>query len=88
MSKDSPSHRTEPAACSPHATALPENNSANDDFVTTEQSAADLKLSPKTLEGWRVRGDGPPYFKFGRSVRYRRSLNAAWAAERQRKSTA
>lgn len=28
-------------------------------------------LSTKTLDRWRNTGDGPPYLKFGRTVRYR-----------------
>lgn len=28
-------------------------------------------LSTKTLDRWRNTGDGPPYLKFGRAVRYR-----------------
>jgi len=35
----------------------------------------------------RVFGDGPPFLKIGRSVRYRPSDLDAWAATRLRKST-
>ena len=29
-----------------------------------------LGLSERTLQDWRVRGCGPPYYQFGRSIRY------------------
>ncbi len=38
--------------------------------LTTVEAAKWLGLSPRTLEKWRVTGQGPRYRKFGRSVRY------------------
>jgi hypothetical protein len=46
-----------------------------------------LGLSPRTLESLRLRGDGPPYLKIGRSVRYQRAVGLAWAAGKTRHST-
>ena len=46
-----------------------------------------LGLSVRTLEGLRLRGGGPPYVKFGRSVRYGRRDGLAWAAGKLRRST-
>lgn len=41
-------------------------------LLTTPQAAEYLGgLKPNTLEGWRVRGEGVPYRKIGRLVRYR-----------------
>ena len=40
------------------------------ELIDEEQAAAILKLSPRTLQAWRVRGCGPKYVKVGRSVRY------------------
>ncbi len=37
-------------------------------------------IAPSTLNKRRVLGGGPPYRKFGRSVRYRPSKALAWAA--------
>ncbi|MFA6312518.1 MAG: helix-turn-helix domain-containing protein [Sterolibacterium sp.] len=40
-------------------------------LVTTSQAAEYLGgLKPNTLEGWRIRGEGPRYRKIGRLVRY------------------
>lgn len=37
-----------------------------------EKQAADiLGLSPRTLQGWRLRGQGPQFVKIGRLTRYR-----------------
>lgn len=46
-----------------------------------------LSLSSKTLQGWRLRGEGPPFKKFGRSVRYAVPAVEAWIAARERSST-
>ena len=40
------------------------------ELIDEEQAAAILKLSPRTLQAWRVRGCGPKFVKVGRSVRY------------------
>ena len=37
---------------------------------TEQQAAALLKISVKTLQGWRSRGGGPRFIKLGRCVRY------------------
>lgn len=44
-------------------------------------------VSPKTLEAWRVRGNGPAFCKAGRRVLYRRSDLDAWVAATARRST-
>jgi hypothetical protein len=39
----------------------------------SEQEAADAAdKSVRTLRAWRQRGEGPPYVRFGRTVRYRK----------------
>jgi Helix-turn-helix domain len=40
-------------------------------LLETADVAVELGLSPRTLEGWRRRGEGPPYLKVGRLVKYR-----------------
>jgi predicted DNA-binding transcriptional regulator AlpA len=40
-------------------------------LLETRDAAEELGLSPRTLEGWRRRREGPPYLKFGRRVKYR-----------------
>lgn len=45
-------------------------------------------LSTKTLERWRVTGQGPTYRKFGRRVLYTIEDLDHWAASQARRSTA
>ena len=39
-------------------------------FVTTEEAARFLALSPHSLECYRAKGTGPAFYKFGKAVRY------------------
>ena len=52
-------------------------------FVDTEAAARYLALSPHSLECYRSRGGGPPFYKFGKFVRYAVGDLEAWAAERR-----
>ena len=56
-------------------------------YMGTRELAAFLGLSPRTLDRYRVSGDGPPFHKFGNRVRYLRTDVEAWAAERRYSST-
>lgn len=57
-------------------------------MLDTREAAARLHLSPRTLEGLRVRGEGPPFIKLGaRSVRYAKGDLEEWIASRRRRST-
>jgi hypothetical protein len=52
------------------------------------KDAADfLHLSTSWLAKARMSGDGPPYAKFGRSVRYSEDALALWMKSRLRLST-
>ena len=53
-------------------------------YLNTREAALRLDLSPRTLDRYRVTGDGPVFFRFGRLVRYRGEDLAAWAAGRRR----
>ncbi len=44
-------------------------------------------LNPRTLEAWRLRGQGPKYIKFGRLVRYPLAEVEKFERERMRAST-
>lgn len=44
-------------------------------------------LSIRTLESLRLRGDGPPFIKLGRAVRYRRADVLGWLSGNLRRST-
>ena len=56
-------------------------------LLTTNDAAHRLRLSASWLAKARMRGDGPPYVKLGRSVRYGESALAKWAWSRTRFST-
>lgn len=56
-------------------------------LLTEDQQAKRWGISPKTLANQRWRGDGPPFIKLGRLVRYDPELTDAWLAERVRTST-
>ena len=55
--------------------------------LDTDGAAARIGLSAKTLTNKRVAGDGPPFVKMGRSVRYRVADLDAWMAARVINST-
>lgn len=57
-------------------------------LLTTAEAVERLGLSPRTVEMWRITGDGPRYRKLGRrAVRYAESELAAFAAANTRDST-
>ncbi len=57
-------------------------------FVDTEAAARYLALSPHSIECYRSLGGGPPFYKFGKFVRYTMSDLEAWAAECRHERTA
>lgn len=57
-------------------------------FVDTEAAARYLALSPHSLECYRSLGGGPPFYKFGKYVRYSVADLEAWTAERRCERTA
>lgn len=53
--------------------------SLDPDFLMNENQAAELLgLSVRTLQNWRLRGDGPVYVKIGKAVRYKRRDVSEW----------
>ena len=57
------------------------------DLMTTEETAALLRLQKQTLEAWRLRGVGPVFLTLGRRVLYRRETLEKFMAESERRST-
>ena len=56
--------------------------------MLTETGVADLLCqSVRTIQKWRVTGDGPGFYKFGRSVRYLSSEVLAWREARRKAHT-
>ena len=56
-------------------------------YLSTRQAAEYLGLSTRTLDRYRVSGDGPVFHRFGGRVRYLRDDLDVWAASRRRRST-
>jgi excisionase family DNA binding protein len=49
-------------------------------FVTTEELAAFLGVTPNCVYKWRLEGRGPAYLKVSSRVRYARDDVQAWLA--------
>jgi excisionase family DNA binding protein len=49
-----------------------------DRLMTLTELAEMLGIPVNTLYGWRCRGEGPPGYRIGRYVRYRRSAVETW----------
>jgi predicted site-specific integrase-resolvase len=59
------------------------------DRLIDEREAADiLGVKPQTLSLWRLRGQGPAFYKVGRRVRYRTPELAAYLESRRCRNTA
>ena len=56
-------------------------------LLTTEEAARYLRLSRRTLERYRVTGEGPEYFKVGRLVSYEIAKLDEWLERKRRRST-
>lgn len=46
-----------------------------------------LGVDPKTLQNWRCRGNGPPFVRVGRLVRYEPESIQQWIESQRRTST-
>lgn len=70
-----------PAAAALATTAQPQR------YLTNDEAADYLRLSPRTLEKQRVIGGGPKFRKFGRRVMYAVADLDTWANERSYEAT-
>ncbi len=52
-----------------------------------DQLAAREQVSVRTAQRWRTTGEGPPYIKAGKAVRYRLQDVKEWEETRVRQST-
>ena len=59
----------------------------SDVLLEPNEAAAFLKVSLSWLAKARMRGDGPPYIRIGRSIRYTEAALMQWMKSRQRTST-
>jgi hypothetical protein len=78
-----------PAPVRPYAaqTAAPQPVAQPARYLTNDEAAEYLRLSPRTLEKQRVIGDGPRFRKFGRRVMYAMADLDAWADARSFEAT-
>jgi hypothetical protein len=56
-------------------------------LLMPNETASRLKVSLSWLAKARMRGDGPPYVKIGRSIRYTETALIQWMKARRRLST-
>jgi excisionase family DNA binding protein len=56
-------------------------------LLTQTELAELIRVSERTLERWRVQGDGVPFVKLGRRVLYRRTDVEEWIASHVVSST-
>jgi hypothetical protein len=56
-------------------------------LLTPKEAADLLKVSPSWLAKARMRGDGPPFIKIGRSIRYSELGLLQWMKSHQHLST-
>jgi predicted DNA-binding transcriptional regulator AlpA len=56
-------------------------------LLTQTEAAEYLRLSPRSLERWRVEGIGPRYSKLGKRIVYLARDLEQWVADRVRNST-
>ena len=66
----------------PNATQQPAQSAQPARYLTNDEAAAFLRLSPRTLEKKRVIGGGPRFRKFGRRVMYAIVDLETWADAR------
>jgi len=60
---------------------------ASDEFLDVETTAKRLNVSISFLNKARGSGDGPPFCKFAKTVRYHWPSVKEWASSRVRQST-
>ena len=54
----------------------------NEGLVDLDWLSEFLDIPERTIYAWRQRGEGPPAYRVGRYLRYRRSEVEAWLNER------
>lgn len=54
------------------------------DFLTRDQLASELHVTPRTVIRWQNQPDGIPYIEMGGRILYRRQSILAWIEGRER----
>ena len=55
-----------------------------DDYMDDDELAADLHVSPRTIQRWDRLGEGPPITRIGRKKLRRRPAARQWLLSRER----
>jgi Helix-turn-helix domain len=76
-----------PLAKANHLPARREEDERPEPLLTQKDAGNFLRLSESWLAKARMRGDGPPYVKVGRAIRYRQDVLVQWLGSQQRLST-
>jgi predicted DNA-binding transcriptional regulator AlpA len=64
-----------------------EEPNCHERLLTPNETADFLRVSDSWLAKARMRGDGPPFLKVGRSIRYSRAALVGWLNTQLRSST-
>ncbi len=56
-----------------------------ENYLTREQLAAELEVSPRTIARWHDHPDGLPCTTMGQRILYRKSAVLAWIDSRERR---
>ena len=56
-------------------------NTESHNVLSIQEVAKLLNVPVSTIYAWKRRGEGPPYYKIGRKLRYRKSDARKWLAE-------
>ena len=67
---------------------LQDHTASSAALLDTTQAARFLGLGERTLQNWRVRGEGPVFLRVGRCVRYAPDDLSAFLGARRFRSTA
>jgi predicted DNA-binding transcriptional regulator AlpA len=67
--------------------SLPKAAPINVSLLTPKEAARILKVSSSWLAKARMRGDGPPFIKIGRAIRYSEAGLQQWLKSHQHLST-
>lgn len=52
-------------------------------FLTVQEVAHLLRVSPGTVRAWIAKGEGPPMMRFGKQIRYRPERVMEWVEEQE-----
>lgn len=52
-------------------------------FLTVQEVADLLRVSPATVRAWIAKGEGPPAMRFGKQIRYRPERVMEWVEEQE-----